>query len=111
MKISNTILVVVLSVFSVKTIAVEEHHNIQVNNCRVHPSGNIQILGLSDSDNINKSLTFSPELVSEKVLDRYLSLCLSSIASGLKLRIDYLDCTGGQCTPKTGTTVQIIKPN
>ena len=87
----------------------EEHHNLKVNNCRAQPSGYIQILGISESDNLERNLTFSTDMFSEKVLDRYFSLCMASIASGLNLRIDYLECTENSCTPKSNTTAQLYK--
>lgn len=94
---------------SCMTQAAEQHHNLSVATCRALPSGDIQILGVSDTDNQTRSVLFSTSVFKEKVLDRYLSLCLASLTSSNKLRLDYLDCTGTTCSPTTNSSLNFYK--
>jgi hypothetical protein len=87
----------------------EEHHNFIIDTCRALPSGYIQIVGISETDSQSRSILFTNGDFLEKVLDRYLSLCLTSLASGAKLRIDYLNCTSTTCVTTGGTSLNLFK--
>ncbi len=105
----KAISVLVLLSVSCYASSEQQHHNLTINTCRTLPSGDIQILGNSETDNQNRSIMFSGSGFQEKVIDRYLSLCLTSLASGSKLRIDYLDCTGTSCATTGNTSLNIYK--
>lgn len=105
-KIAITVLLVCASI---SAYADQAHHNLTVNVCRASLGGDLQIIGVSDTDNQSKNIMFANTVVKEKIIDRYLSLCLTSFASGTKLRIDYLDCNGAACVTTTNTTLSIFK--
>ncbi len=96
-------------VISLGAIAEEQHHNLSISLCRAFPNGDIQISGISEVDNQERSLIYTTSMFQEKVMDRYLSLCITAYASGSKFRADYLACTGTTCTPKINTTVMLRK--
>ncbi len=104
------ILVIALqAVMSSKAYSAEEHHNLSVTLCRAYPNGNLQIRGISSTDDIERHLTYAASVFSEKTIDRYLSMCLASLMTGKLLRTDYLECTDTTCAPKPGTTAQVLK--
>jgi hypothetical protein len=98
-----------LSCFSLAAYSEQQHHNLAVNTCRALPAGDLQIVGISEADNQSRSIIFSATAFREKVVDRYLSFCLMSLAAGSKLRIGYLDCTGTVCTTTGGTSLNAYK--
>ena len=83
----------------------QQHHDLTIITCRALPSGDLQIVGLSKADHEARKINFSATTFKEKVLDRYLSLCLTSHARGAKLGIDYLECTGTACVTTTSTSL------
>lgn len=85
------------------------HHNVEVQSCRAIPNGALQILGKSDTNNLNYSLTYSVSGFSETIIDRYFSLCMAALATEKKLRLDYLVCSGQSCTPQGISSIQLIK--
>lgn len=87
----------------------EEHHNLSVIGCRSFPNGDLQIRGVSSTDNQERHLHYSNQMFSEKIIDRYHSICLTAFASGATLRTDYLECTGTTCSPKSNTTSFLMK--
>jgi hypothetical protein len=90
-------------------ISGEEHHNLTVDTCRAFPTGNLQIRGESATDNADRHITYTTQMFSEKILDRYFSACLTALSTGYVLRVDYLECTGTTCVPKSNTTSIIFK--
>ena len=109
MTIKKTFISLALLSTSFVASANVEHHNLSISECRALPSGAIQITGNSSLNNQKLALIFSMPEFTEKIIDRYLSLCLTSFASGSVLRVDYLECSSNTCTAQPGTSVQIIK--
>lgn len=101
-----SILIILISFSALSEV---QHHNFSINICRTLPSGDIQIAGKSETDSQNRLINFSTSSFQEKVIDRYLSLCLTSLSSGAKLRIDYLDCSGTSCTATSNTSLNLYK--
>ncbi len=91
-----------------KSIAAQEHHNLQADNCRAFSNGGLQIVGKSDTDGASKIIIINPSYASEKVIDRFLSLCMATKMSRTKLRIDYLDCSPQGCYSTPETTVYTL---
>lgn len=84
-----------------------EHHNFEVTSCRSFQNGNITISGISQTDNQERSVSFIASGSNEKVIDRYLSMCMASLTAGKVLRIDYIDCPNTNCTMTSSTTLNI----
>lgn len=96
-----------LLLMSANVFAVEEAHNFQAKQCRARPGGQVEIVGISATDGVSRHLTFPTSLFNKDALDRYLSLCMTALVSGVILRVDYVECTGTTCETTSGTTVQI----
>lgn len=105
-KLSGVFLMITVSTFVEADI---QHHNFAVNTCRALQSGDLQIQGVSETDNQSRRITFSATSFQEKVVDRYASFCMASLTSGSKLRIDYLYCTGINCETTPDTTISFYK--
>ncbi|CCN34331.1 exported hypothetical protein [Vibrio nigripulchritudo SO65] len=103
-----TILIFLLLVSSV-TFAAQEHHNFTVGTCRALPTGDMQLEGISDTDGHKRLIAFPASQFKDRVIDRYLSLCMASLASSLKLRVDYLECNGRSCVPTNSTSLNYFK--
>lgn len=106
-KMFGVFLLVTTSAFATADI---QHHNFAIGTCRAFQSGDLQIQGISETDNQSRLITFSAVSFKEKVIDRYVSFCMASLASGNKLRIDYLNCTGTACVTTSDTTINFYKP-
>ena len=105
-------LLMLLFLVSGISLAEQQHHNFTVSTCRVFPSGNFQILGLSENDGKNRILTFSTATFSEKSIDRILSLCTAALLSQTKIRVDYMECNGSNidsCTPTSSSTLNLYR--
>tara|TARA_R110001599_G_scaffold249359_1_gene449227 strand:- start:13381 stop:13704 length:324 start_codon:yes stop_codon:yes gene_type:complete len=85
----------------------EEHHNLSISGCRALATGDIQVTGTSSSDSQKRSIMLLNSKFQEKILDRYLSLCLASQASSSLLRVSYLNCVGTSCTTTGSTSLEV----
>ncbi len=106
--LKNLLVVFALVVSSAGTVAAE-HHNLNVNACNVTATGNVTVHGISDSDNAQRNITYAQPFLTEKTLDRYLSVCMASLMSGKKLRAIYIDCTGAECTVVNGSSLKVFE--
>jgi hypothetical protein len=107
--ITKIAVLTMISLFSSIAVAEQQHHDFTVTICRALPTGNVQIRGTSAVDGQLRDVIFDQSSLSETVMNRFLSLCLTSFSTGDALRIDYLDCVGLSCNPTAFTTLNLQK--
>lgn len=86
-------------------------HDLVVFQCRALPTGDFHLGGVSNKDGITRTVGFTTAVFPEKVLDRYLSICLTALVSGIPLRLDLLECPSSVsgCVTTDKTSLRLVK--
>lgn len=81
----------------------------KVNSCRVHSVGDVRVYTESTTSCGGNDIVFPKSALSEKTIDRFLSLCLAGVSAGKNMRIDYMSCSGTSSIATGNTTVHYKK--